>query len=387
VSVAPFPRQCAILVGGRGTRLGSLTAAMPKPLLDCGGRPFLAWILRELSRFGISEVVLLAGYHAPEVAAFVERTRFQLPKPMRIALSCEPSPAGTGGALRHAQHLLDERFLLINGDSWFDTNLAHFIASAPTDAGSLIHILLREAEDTTRYGVVELSDNLVRKFHDRAAGTPRGIMNAGLYLVSKGALDFTATSCSLEKDVLPELARLGSLTGSVADGYFIDIGTPPDYTRANIELPRRLRRPAAFFYLGCLLRAGTDEAGMELLLNKGAREAMLATTEAGFHVFVTGAASEIHSDRDLDVSSRVSSEVRTLGGTVDDIRCGAEYRSLKASALRELASAWEIELDRSFLVSNNQTDIAVAKSAAITGHLLPSEDVRTFVSALLADAL
>src|SRR5580658_3777770 len=97
------PHQCAILVGGSGTRLGSLTSETPKPLLDCGGRPFLAWVLRELSRFGISEVILLAGYKSQKMETFVQEAQRWLPKQLSIRLSVEPFRAGTGGALWHAR--------------------------------------------------------------------------------------------------------------------------------------------------------------------------------------------------------------------------------------------------------------------------------------------
>ena len=122
-----LPRQCAVLVGGMGTRLGSLTTATPKPLLDCGGRPFLAWVLRELSRFGIEEFILLTGHLSDQLQTFAAELPGLLPKPATVRLSLEPLPAGTGGALWNARNHLDERFLVVNGDSWCDTNLARFI--------------------------------------------------------------------------------------------------------------------------------------------------------------------------------------------------------------------------------------------------------------------
>ena len=94
------PRQCAILVGGLGSRLGALTREVPKPLLDCGGRPFLSWIIRELSRFGIEEIVLLAGYRSQQITDFTEQVIATLPKKVRISISIEPHQAGTGGGAR-----------------------------------------------------------------------------------------------------------------------------------------------------------------------------------------------------------------------------------------------------------------------------------------------
>src|SRR5690242_2008782 len=96
-------RQCAVLAGGLGSRLGALTARTPKPLLPCGDRPFLAWLLRELLRFGVEECVLLAGHLADEVERCTPALAATLPKPLHIVVSREPVRAGTGGAIFHAR--------------------------------------------------------------------------------------------------------------------------------------------------------------------------------------------------------------------------------------------------------------------------------------------
>src|SRR5271170_5324752 len=117
-------RQCAILVGGLGTRLGTLTAAMPKPLLPIGDRPFLAWLMREFIRFGVEEFLLLTGYLSHQVEGRVQALADLLPRDVRIVISEEPDRAGTGGAVYYARDKLAERFLLCNGDSLFDFNVA-----------------------------------------------------------------------------------------------------------------------------------------------------------------------------------------------------------------------------------------------------------------------
>ena len=73
-----------------------------------------------------------------------------------------------------------------------------------------------------------------------------GIINAGVYLFDCRVLDVATPNCSLERDVMPALASRGALRGTVADGYFIDIGVPADLTRAQTELPARLFRRALF---------------------------------------------------------------------------------------------------------------------------------------------
>src|SRR5215469_7407455 len=107
-------RQCVVLVGGLGTRLGALTHKTPKPLLPCGDRPFLAWLLRELVRFGIEEFVLLTGHRAEQAEAAARVLPALVPRQISVITSREPAPAGTGGAVLYARPHLAERFLLCN---------------------------------------------------------------------------------------------------------------------------------------------------------------------------------------------------------------------------------------------------------------------------------
>ena len=240
-------RQAAILTGGLGTRLGALTANTPKPLLPCGGRPFLAWILRELCRYGVEEAVLLTGHLSDVVEAALPEIVAGLPRPLRVIVAREPMQAGTGGALYHARHLLDERFLLCNGDSWLDANLGHLLADASRDPAEVAgRMLLRALPDASRYGVAELSGDSIIGFLERPAPGSPGTINAGIYLLGRPVLEAVTPVCSLERDILPVFATQGGLRGTVADGYFIDIGIPDDFARAQTELPARLRRPALF---------------------------------------------------------------------------------------------------------------------------------------------
>src|SRR5712692_4974483 len=116
-------RQAVILCGGLGTRLGALTAQTPKPLLPVDGNPFLDVLLFELGRHGVTRVLLLAGFAAQQVLDYAAATPMKARFRLEIEVSIEPERAGTGGAVWHARDHLDEIFLLLNRDSWFDVNL------------------------------------------------------------------------------------------------------------------------------------------------------------------------------------------------------------------------------------------------------------------------
>jgi len=227
-------RQAVILAGGRGGRLGALTDATPKPLLEVGGRPFVAWLVRELCRVDIEEVLLLTGYLAEAIEAALPKISADLPRPMALRCLREPAPAGTGGALRHAAAALDARFLLLNGDSWLDFNFGQLLRDAA--CGPEAHMVLCLVSDTGRFGVVECEAGRVTAFHERPA-TPRpGLINAGIYVFSRAVVEEIPPIASLECDVLPALAARGLLRGTVADGYFIDIGVPEDLARARRQM-------------------------------------------------------------------------------------------------------------------------------------------------------
>lgn len=194
--------QAAILVGGRGTRLGALTANVPKPLLDVGGAPFLDVILRYLRRHGINRVLLLAGYQAEMITlyGYVAQLQFCID----VQISTEPEPAGTGGALWYARDRLEEEFLILNGDTLFNIDprlLLDKLRATPTAPG-----VIAQRADGTGGGVYAMRREFITdRFHPMS---------------------------SLEA----QIAACGRIIRMTFARYFIDIGTPAELERARREL-------------------------------------------------------------------------------------------------------------------------------------------------------
>jgi D,D-heptose 1,7-bisphosphate phosphatase len=395
-------RQCAVLVGGLGTRLGALTLATPKPLLPCGDRPFLAWLLREFVRFGVEEFVLLTGHLSDQVAARLDELAALLPRTVRLMVSSEPTRAGTGGAVFHARALLAERFLLCNGDSLFDANLARLPAAGGAgDAGCM---LLRHMDDASRYGVVALDGDRVSSFADRPVSGCSGLINTGIYLFDHRLLDEVSPSGSLESDILPRLAVRGALRGVVADGYFRDIGVPEDYASAQREIPRVLRRRALFLDRDGVINVDHGYVGSRDRFEwmPGAREAMRAATDSGWHVFVITNQSGVargHYDEVAVVALHdwMADEVRRAGGTIDDIRyCPyhpdavvpayrrvSDWRKPAPGMLLDLMRAWELDPARCVLIGDQATDMAAAAAAGIEGIRFRGGNLADFVQPIL----
>jgi NDP-sugar pyrophosphorylase family protein len=231
-------RQAAVLVGGLGSRLGPLTASTPKPLLGVGGRPFLRWLVDELRRQGLRRILLLAGFGAEVLTA-------EFRGDADVAISIEPAPLGTGGALRLAAAQLDDTFLLLNGDSLFDIDYGELPASLGDGEAVLA---LRQVRDAARYGLARLEAGRITAFQSNGL-SGAGLINGGVAFLRRTVLARIAPdrAVSIESEIYPALAGEGLLRGRVFDAPFIDIGTPADFARGQSFVPQLLqgRRPAA----------------------------------------------------------------------------------------------------------------------------------------------
>jgi D,D-heptose 1,7-bisphosphate phosphatase len=403
---APTIRQCAILAGGLGTRLGAITATTPKPVLDIGGRPFLGWLMREMLRFGVEEILLLTGHLSSVVEDAVRAAAERLPRHIDVRFSAEPAPAGTGGALFHARDLLADRFLLCNGDSLFDCNLAELLRDAAGDGSDAVgRMLVRRTEDASRYGVVKLEGDRVGLFQARPEPGTLGIINAGVYLLNRGVLKCVRPSCSLEQEVLPALAAAGKLRGTLAEGWFSDIGIPADLERAREQLPGRLRRPALFLDRDGVLNVDHGHVGTRDRWEwvPGALEAVQLATNQGWHVFVvtnqSGVARGFYNEAAVqELLAWVVDEVRLAGGTVDDTRyCpyhpegvipayrrSSDWRKPAPGMLLDLMQAWELDAGDCIMVGDTPTDLEAAAAAGMRGYRFTGGDLLEFVAPILS---
>jgi D-glycero-D-manno-heptose 1,7-bisphosphate phosphatase len=226
-------RQAVILAGGRGTRLGSITSNTPKPLLPVGGRPFIEYIIWNLKRYSIKDILLSVGYLGYKMAEHLGDGR---KLGVDIDYCFESRPAGTGGAFLLAKRKLDPEFFVINGDTIFDINY-HDLATLRKGTNAMAAVALRKVDVVHRYGSVALDGELISGFHEKASTGP-GIVNGGVYAMTRDCIAcIRSVPYSLESDLFPEIASNGNLAGRLYDGFFIDIGLPETWRDANSVVP------------------------------------------------------------------------------------------------------------------------------------------------------
>lgn len=393
-------RQAVVLVGGRGTRLGELARDVPKPLLPIDGdQVFLDYILESVARHGYSDVVLLAGHLGEQVESrYAGRTLHG----STLRVLREPEPLGTGGALRVARAVLDDAFLMMNGDALFDINLRALEAEASVD-GATATLALKALDDTGRYGRVTVEDGRVVAFveKDPTVRAP-GTINGGIYVLRRSVVDLAAPlPCSIERDVFPVLVTRGEVRGRVFDDYFIDIGTPESLARGRAELPAVRVRPAVFLVRDAVVEAGRGASAGDLALVDGAAEAVRHLNDRGYFVFLVDDRSDSAGDDVQDdaapFTGALLARLAHAGAHIDGVYATSCHRSgtgprsaivqdeggARAGLLHRAFAEWPIAPPGSFLAGCRPADLTTAERVGVPGVLSERGRLNTIVMTAL----
>jgi len=228
---------CLILVGGLGTRLRSALPDLPKPMAPVRNRPFLEYLLADLKKSGIQNIVFCVGHQAEKIEEyFGDGARFGV----RVEYSRERELLGTAGALKLAQPLVSsEDFLMLNGDCYNDVDFQGLLAQHRSTLAA-ITLVAAYLEDRERFGSLKIDDeNRILAFEEKGAATGAGYINAGYYALNKSVFDLIPESevCSLERDIFPQILAKQAMFAFKNQGAFIDIGLPEEWRRAENLLP------------------------------------------------------------------------------------------------------------------------------------------------------
>jgi NDP-sugar pyrophosphorylase family protein len=190
--------KAIILAGGRGKRLKPITDYVPKPLVPIKNIPIIEWQIKYLKKFGIEEVIICTGYKQDMIKNYLNLKKIN----MKITFSVEESPLGTGGAIKKAGKMInDKSFFVINGD--IITNID--LKKLSKKQNSIASIELQ-----TKFGILETKDDKIIKFKEKKEIS--GVwMNAGIYHLEKNILKDLPLKGDIEKTVFPDYAKKGNL--------------------------------------------------------------------------------------------------------------------------------------------------------------------------------
>lgn len=231
------PSEAIILAGGKGTRLQSVVADLPKPMAPIGELPFLEYMLNYLISYEISHVVLSVGYKWKTIYEYFG-DRY---KSIRLSYAIEEKPLGTGGGIRLALEKVEGKDVyILNGDTFFDVNL-HDLSEFYFAHKADMAICVKRKLNFHRYGTVKLDVCKVVGFTEKQP-VKSGLINGGVYLMKTALFNSykLPRKFSFETDFMEKHLESLKICAMQVSEYFIDIGIPSDYEKAKKELPTKV---------------------------------------------------------------------------------------------------------------------------------------------------
>ena len=228
-------REAIILAGGMGTRLRGMIKSLPKSMAPVLERPFLEYQLAYLNNWGLQKVVLALGYKNEIIMKYFRDSY----RTLKLDYSLEQEPLGTGGALKKALKKTGSPYVLVmNGDTYFDVNLKRMHNDRMAKGADVI-IAMSQVDDIKRFGSLEFDINKrITAFVEKGKKSGTGYVSGGVYLVRRSLLEGLDLphKFSLEKDCFEKYHERFQMFGMACTSYFLDIGIPSDYIKAQHDL-------------------------------------------------------------------------------------------------------------------------------------------------------
>jgi len=229
-------KEAIILAGGFGTRLRDTVPDLPKCMAPVAGKPFLSYVIDYFKKQGIEKFIFALGYKSEMIEEYVSKQK------INFQSSIEKDPLGTGGAIKLAcSKATEKNILVLNGDTFFGIHLAEMNSFDQFHKADCT-IALKPMKDFERYGSVSLNDDQSIKRFEEKKFQVSGFINGGIYILEKDkfVMENLPERFSFEKDYLEKMNGNRRMFGCIQDQYFIDIGIPEDYHRAQTELPQNI---------------------------------------------------------------------------------------------------------------------------------------------------
>lgn len=231
--------EAIILAGGLGTRLQGVIGAYPKCMAPVNGRPFLGYLFDYLERQQCTRVILSLGYKHKIITDWVEEQDVLF----EIDCAIEQEPLGTGGGILAAMSIAEtEDVAILNGDTMFDVHLAELKRFHKSNNAEAT-LALKKMHSFDRYGIVNTDAKGIITAFEEKQFCEEGLINGGAYFINTDAFmkRELPDKFSFEKDYLEKFCGQRQFYGYISDSYFIDIGIPADYDKAQLDFKTLFR--------------------------------------------------------------------------------------------------------------------------------------------------
>lgn len=380
--------QAVIYVGGFGTRIKKITKKIPKPLIKVNKKPFLDHIIKNLSRHGFSEVILLCYYKS---SIFFKKYHNKIVHNIKIKCIKEKEPLDTGGALLNAKKILKKNFLLCNGDTYFDINLNDLCYNF-FKFKSGIFIAIKKSKNNSRYDELFLKNNKIILSNKK--NKKYSLLNSGYYVVSKGILKYFKKKCSLENDIFKILIKNNKMYGKVynkPNNEFIDIGVYRDLNKSSSFIKKINYKSALFLDRDGVINKDTGYVykAKDLIWKKNIIKFIKNCNDNGRYVFVvsnqSGVGRGYYTINDVYFLHKwINNELRKKGAHIDQFyfapyfkhsnlkryRTGIKLRKPNVGMIKQACKDWDINLKKSRYIGDQNVDKLTASKLNIKFSLI-----------------
>jgi D-glycero-D-manno-heptose 1,7-bisphosphate phosphatase len=364
-------------------------------MINIGGRPFIEYLIWNLSRQGIKDIFILAGYNSDVIIDHFNQKELYGTK---ITILVESTPLGTAGSLILHKELFNKSFWLLNGDTFFDCSYIDLYNKHKNDEE--IIIFGKQFEKANRFGSITFDSDFYIKNFEEKKHNKNVAVNAGVYLFHKEYLrEWDVEFLSLENDVFPYLAAKKKIKIYLADGYFIDIGVPESLLQAKKDFPYIQEKPALFLDRDGTINidSGYSHKTSELKLIDGVAEAIKYASNKGYYVVIItnqgGISKGIFTIQDMnDFNNELLQILRSQGANVDYIYFCIHHpeallrsnrlcncRKPKPGMLLNAFSELPIKLQGSVMIGDKLIDKETAERAEIKGFHFNQNNLYNFI--------
>lgn len=377
--------EAIILAGGLGTRLRAAVPDLPKCMAPVADRPFLYYVINQLRSQGIEKFIFALGYKHAVIEEWLS-TQFAT---LNYQCVIEEEPLGTGGAILLASGKATEKNVLVtNGDTLFQFN-GDNLSAMHTSNNADCTLVLKSMTDFDRYGVVTVEKNRITDFKEKKHYSS-GLINGGVYALNIDSFKAEGLSgkFSFEKDYLERLYKQRKFYAVTDPGYFIDIGIPADYKRAQddlalppLDLSRIDRTWTLFLDRDGVINIDKDGSYIftpdEFIFMQGAPDLFAKLTNTFQYIIVVtnqrGVGRGLMTEESLtSIHLKMKTGIQKSGGRIDAIyyctandRLNPERKPNPGMAFRARADFPSIDLSKSIIVGNNISDMRFGRNAGM----------------------
>lgn len=390
--------EAIVLAGGFGTRLRPCIDNLPKPLAPIGGKPFLHYLLDYLYANGVHRAIISTGY----LADYIEEQIGRKYRGMVVDYCREEMPLGTGGAIKKALGMCSGEYAVaVNGDSFFDVDLFG-MQRFHEKSGCPLTIAAREVPWAENSGFLTVENGRLSGFREKGVKSA-GLINGGIYFINKNLLDgIEEEKFSFEKSVLEGGYCPVAVTES--SGYFIDIGIPENYRKAEKEkeflVSKRIRKAVFLDRDGTVnYDPGHLYRAEDFRFLPDADKAIAKLKKLGYLVIIitnqAGIAKNLYGKKDVDILHKhinaLLSESHSViadgyyycphhpDAVLDEYKTECSCRKPQPGLILKAVSDFsqigiEIDIKNSLTVGNRRSDLLAGINAGTEKNILIGSD-------------